>query len=329
MQNRILIVNREPYLLWGYDLDQTNLRFLEQFDVDYFDYCMMAHLESEDDARASVALRFLLLHATETLYSVIGATLQAPQCAYAWLSRYSNQDLRDLITRINLGGHDVTHQYDFNLASWENIAGAIFRNYEAGTEKQARTIEQFARLWRRMSSLLLDAEGRQQYNALKHGLRGRKGGFGLAVGSEETLGVEAPPVNMKSIGYSPYGMSIYKMEPINEAKFPKEDRSVRAINHSYNWSLEQTVQLLQLTCMSINNVVSGLRAQLGAPPATCKFVRPEADDGFDSPWQHSVGVTSCSFNVVVDTHNTQPVTKEQLLDELKQRPNRSKKATAE
>ena len=49
------------------------MEFLNGIDVEYFDYAIKAHLETDDEKRASIALRTISHHAIETLFSLLGA----------------------------------------------------------------------------------------------------------------------------------------------------------------------------------------------------------------------------------------------------------------
>lgn len=112
-------------------------------------------------------------------------------------------------------------------------------------------------------------------------------------------------------------MSFYKVMPIDASDNFKHDRSAKAELHSYNWSIERTVLLAQLTSMSIQNIVSALRVINDVPASDCKFVRPEEDDAFVRPWTFSTGLTNASFNEIVDQTNTNPVTKIELEERIK------------
>ena len=72
------MVNREPYCLWDTDLIGRSREFLKGLDPEFFEYSLNVHLEARDQQRASVALRLALHHALETLFSLLGAYIQAP-----------------------------------------------------------------------------------------------------------------------------------------------------------------------------------------------------------------------------------------------------------
>lgn len=101
MHNSIFVVNEEPYCIWEVDLPERNMEFLNGIDVEYFDYAIKVHLEAEDEKRASIGLRTTLHHAIETLFSLLGAYIQAPDCAYAWIAKCSNKELRSVVTKVS------------------------------------------------------------------------------------------------------------------------------------------------------------------------------------------------------------------------------------
>lgn len=96
MQHSVFVVNKEPYCIWDIDLQRRNRQFLKGLDPAYFEYVLNAHLATDDEQRSSIALRASLHHALETLFSLIGAYVQAPDCAYAWIAKCKNELLRDL-----------------------------------------------------------------------------------------------------------------------------------------------------------------------------------------------------------------------------------------
>lgn len=202
MDDIIFIVEGKPHLMWGFDLKGRNREYLANFDVDFFDYNMGRHLDTDDELRASVALQMSLHHSIETFFALVGSLVQAPDCTYAWLSMYSNHSLRALTQRISSEDPTIESVLINQSLTWESIAKIVFARYLPGTEKQARTITDFATLWHRLAHILLDKNERDQYNAMKHGMRGHKGGFGISFGLEPSPGVCAPAGAMQSLGYS-------------------------------------------------------------------------------------------------------------------------------
>lgn len=314
LQNTIFMVNEEPYCIWEVDLRQRNREFLDGIDATYFDYALKTHLQADDEKRASIALRLSLHHALETLFSLIGAYVQATDCAYAWVAKCSTPDLRQFVTSVNAKRNDIFKKINIPSVTWEYIAESVFSGYLPGTERHQNTVRLFGVLWERLAHELLDQDHVDEYNSLKHGFRIRSGGFGLACGVEHEYGVPPPDDEMKLLGHSGYGTSFLRIEAVGG----KKSRSLRSRKQAINWKIEKVALLLQLAYLSINNVISALKIANGAQAGTCLFTRPEEDAEFDRPWGYSPGVTSCSFDFVVDDNQIIVLSKDELLARVKE-----------
>lgn len=314
MQSSILIINDSPYCLWEANVADRNRAFLDGLDPEYFSYLLDTHIKTEDEKRSIVALKLGLHHSIETLFSLLGAFVQAPDCAYAWIAKCSNADLRIFVERVTTGDTSLISKLCLPNITWKSIAGVVFNTYQPGTERQVRTIERFASLWQTLSHELLDKAAIDEYNALKHGFRIRPGGFKLAVGTEHVYGVPPPDSEMQMIGGSDYGATFFKIEDMAGRRLGPH---IRSRQRSINWLIEQVTLKFQLVGMSINNVVSGLKTLNGYPASSCKFLRPQKDSDFARPWTYNVGVTSTSFDYVLDEDKLPPITKDELLSKLR------------
>lgn len=313
MQSSIFPVNDSPYCLWEIDLADRNRAFLDGLDPEYFSYLLDTYIETKDEKRSLVALKIGLHHSIETLFSLLGAFVQAPDCAYAWITKCSNADLRTFVDRVTRGDASLISKLRLPDITWKSVASAVFNTYQPGTERQVQTVKGFASLWRSLSHELLDQAAIDEYNALKHGFRIKSGGFALAVGAEHVYGVPPPDSEMQMIGKSEHGATFLKIENMAEGRLGPH---IRSRQMSVNWSVERIILQFQLVGMSINNVVSGLKVINGYPAGTCKFLRPQEDADFDKPWNYSVGVTSANFDFVLDEDKLPLVTKIELLAKL-------------
>jgi len=313
IQNSIFVVNDEPYCLWEVDIRDRNIEFLNGLDPDYFQYLVSIHINADDEKRASIALRVTFHHAIETLFSLIGAYVQAPDCAYAWIGKCSNLELRKFVQRIRNMEPGIFTKLTIASVTWENIAQSVFHTYQPGSQRQADTVKCFSRLWLRLATEFTDPVQINEYNSLKHGFRVRSGGFALVAGVEHEYGVPPPADDMRLVGKSDYGMSFFKLETLGK---DKGNRSLRSRRTSVNWSIERVVLLLQLCYFSIQNVIAALRFANGIAAENCKFLRPESGDDFDRPWQYSPGVTSLNIDHVINDHDTISLTRQELLDKI-------------
>jgi hypothetical protein len=315
----VFVVNDAPYCVWDEDILERSRAFLRSLDPDYFAYATETHGQTDDDKRASVALRLTLHHAMETLFSLLGAYVQAPFCPYAWLFKCSTGDLRKVVQRLNAGDPTLYTALRVTGATWSDVSRSIHATDQPGTERQTKIIEEFATFWRRLATEFLSRDHIDEYNAIKHGFRFGSGGFTLAFAEETSPGVAPPEAAFRTLGSSAHGASFYRVVPLT--KQPK-DRSLVVEHQAVNWSIERVMLLNQLVYMSINNVVSALRIANGASPGKNKFMAPVHEADFLRPWKYSPGVTSSTFRRGVPASACALTTKELLktLERLKSAP---------
>jgi len=320
MENIIFQVNEEPYCIWEHDIKQRNLEFLNGIDAEYFDYMLHALLATDDEKRASVGLRVIHHHAVETFFSLIGALIQAPNCVYAWVAKCSTPELRKVVEKIgmeNIGMQKeaLPHQLNVEHVSWQVISELVFSHYLPGTEKNKITAGLFATLWQRLAYNFLNESHIDEYNSLKHGFRIKSGGFAIAVGIEHEPGVACPPEEMKMIGGSEFGASFIMVEPVGGNK---KNRCLKSKRTSLNWAIEETSLLLQLTAMSISNVLSLLKIHNGEKANEITFLRPTDDADFERAWSYSPSVLKGGINMVIDEAAIPFQSKKDLLEKLSQ-----------
>jgi hypothetical protein len=281
MKNVLFQVVDEPYCLWEEDLKAHTLTFLNGFDTGYFDHLLEIHLNTDDEARSAMALRVAYHHAMETLFSFLGALLQAPSAPQAWISKCQNKQLYELTRRISSNDNRLPKGLSIQSVGWDELSSATLNWYRSGTERQAESIKLFADLWRRLASEFLDNNRLDEYNSLKHGFRVTGGGFELSAGLEHEYGVPPPGNEMQSVGNSEFGTSFRRFLA---SSGQSGERSLISEQVSVNWKIEKVAPLLQLTSISISNVIGALRILNGEPCNKVKFTRPDSDDAFIQPW---------------------------------------------
>ena len=318
MENKIdytiFFVNEEPYCIWDIDLKKRNNEFLEGIDIEYFDYLVKVYLESSDDKRKSIAIRTEYHHAMETLYSLLFAYLQSPDCVYAWIAKYLNKDICEIINKINQNNKNLFTRIKLKELSWESIINAIFQNSSIEKEKKNRIIQLYAKFLHRLSIEYLDENRILEYNSIKHGFRIKSGGFALKIGKEHKYGVSPPENEMNLLGQSKYGSSFYKLESIGNKK---RNRSTQTKHIFLNWKIEQIYLLIQLISMTISNVTSSLKIFNGYNPTKLKFCWPKDLKDFEKPWQFTPRVTNFHFNYNIKPSEVKIFTRKDLLEILK------------
>jgi len=317
IDNTIIVVNDEPYCVWEAQLHERNAQFLSGIDAEYYEYLFKLYMGSEDEERASIALRSAFHHAQETFFSLIGALLQAPNAAYAWIAKCTNRDLRTIVYRICHEDESLYTRFTFkdNYVSWLAISKIVCNWYLPGSEKQKSTIELFAQLWLWLAQEFLDEHNINEYKSIKHGFRIRPGGFTMAFGLEHEYGVAPPPSEMQFLGGSKYGASFFVVNPVGNAK---GNRNITSRRYCINWKIEKMGTLLQLLASSIQNVTNALKILDGTPAGECKFTRPSEDQDFTAPWEHEPEIPWSNFDFVIDEQSIPHTTRSELIKKLKQ-----------
>lgn len=311
MESILFAVVDEPYCLVESSIRERNEQFLSGLDPDYFDFVFRTYMEVDDEKRAMVALQMSLHHANEVMFSLLGALIQAPYCAYAWIGKCSSNDLREIIRRVNNNEELLNRYVGLRNISWEVISKIVMSAYQPGTTRQTQMIQGFADFWRHSAYALIDAREIEQYNALKHGFRVQAGGFRISIANEDP--VSGKPGVAQSLGGSEFGASFFKLERISgKDKFYLSSRRT-----SVNWMFERVALQLQLVAMSIRNAVSALMICNGGPPGTCQFKCPQEVVDFERPWQSNPGVISASFEEDIDEAKLPILTREDVLKRLR------------
>jgi hypothetical protein len=319
MQHFAFLVNDEPYSLWDPDPGRRTSQFLNSIDPGYFSYLAESHAEHLDAAehtrRVATAARMTYLHGVETLMTLAGAAVQAPQAPYAWVALAKTELLRAVIERISKGDatlHTELVQWD---RTWEGLARRVF-SYCTQENDWPKTANQFGKLWRIFAGDFLDETNQLEYNSLKHGLRIRSSGVKIAFGREHQYGVAPPQDEMRYLGGSDTGSTFFAIERAGPEVHGS--RSRRSRQRTVNWEPETMLRGLQLIDISIGNIVSFLRIVNGAQPNSIQFHRLEGVEDLAALLKDSVSVRSSSLDTYIDDALIPATTKKQLLDEIDQ-----------
>jgi hypothetical protein len=296
-------VNERPFCLWDFSPREINLEFINGIDPDYFGFLADVYTSTsvldDQQGQAALALRTSYSHGLETLFSLLFAALQAPDCVVGWLQKYGIDDLRLLIVKAR-DSKPIRTRIRPKPITWSGISAMIFgpASFEGTTKTKAEIVDSFAILWSRLSKDFLDRGISAEYNGVKHGLRVRSGGFRLALGQETVPGEPAPPENMRPLGGSAFGSSFFSLEKIEPNALNYQIK-----RHSRNWSPDNLAYGLHMIAFSTRNILAFLQIVNGMEPSQAKFSWPNDSSHFDGPWSENVSVTSFSSSPMLHIEN--------------------------
>lgn len=312
----VFAVGERPHCCWDFDHDGRTMEFLDGLDTGYFNTTaslFAEQLESDDPHPASVALRVSYHQGLETLFSLLASTAQAPGAVPAWIASCKTDDLKQVVGWLRDGRAMLTQAGRVRVSFLE-LSNVVHRFAWPNEKGDDSTAANFGRFWRRLSSEFLDDTSREEYNALKHGSRVLAGGFTLAIGTEKTPGVAAPPDAMRRLGGSEFGSTFFAVERIGTSK-----HHIRTRRTSVNWTPLSLAQRLVLISMSISNVVGALRCGLGVEPSSVQFSRPDPHTAFEAVWEREPSMRSTRMDTLIRIDPSDELSKAKLIEILEQR----------
>lgn len=318
LERYVFSVLDDPHVVVDHDLARRNRRFLAGIDPGYFAYVLSVHdaqLRGSEQQRAAIALRTAYHHGVETLFTLLGAYIQAPMAVAAWIPRSSTGDLREIARRLQYGATLVSPTGPVQLM-FGDLSASVHESAWDSDPDRATTVAEFGKLWSRFAADLLDTHQQDEYNSIKHGFRVRAGGFTLRVGEQEQYGVPAPAEAMRTIGSSVFGTSFFVLESRDGSRARRSALESRIRHLSLNWLTERLTLGLPLLGMSINNVVSKLRLMSGEQADGLAIQCPTQRDAYLGPWRHTPGVTSSNMDLDVPWDDVPAASRESLRAEL-------------
>ena len=319
IQYCMFAVDETAYCLWDRDLQDRTISFLEDVDPEYFVYLANAHTKAEEgeEQHSALAIRTAYAQALETLFAFLGATLQAPLCVPARLSKYQNKDLDKLIDKIRMR-RPIYSSLGYKSLSWQAISEEIHTSLVLEDKEKERMIKhQFGRLWSQFASDFLDEDSGREYNSIKHGFRVKPGGYFSALGLEEQPGIPAPPEKMRTIGRSDFGSSFLVQENICENKNQKHHFQLKS--RRINWSPQDMLYGLHFIALSLTNIIAYLKIQNGTGAEEVQFQWSGNEEEYHEPWKRrkTFGMMIYLVDPPIKEDDIEKFTKEQILSVYK------------
>ena len=309
-----------PNCVWDLEPKRRNLEFIERIDPQYYDYIADINgeaLQGETSQHAATSVRIAYCHGLETLFALLGACIQAPDCVVGWLLKYSTGQLRMLVTAIFNRRNKIRCKLNIQSVTIEELSGSI-NQFDLRDENEIQRLKGlFSTLWYRFAGDYLNEELIAEYNSLKHGFRINPGGFKLMVGPESSPGVAAPADRMTSLGGSDFGSSFFLREGIGNEEGRRNSTHFRLKATSLNWDPECMAAGLRLISISLNNILAYLKLLNGSSEEV-RLRYPCDESYFEIPWSSSQGGMSIGMNHIILEEDIVRFSDEDILKVYKQ-----------
>jgi hypothetical protein len=277
LEARIFAVGNVPYC--AFYLRDTNSAFLRGIDTNYFRYLAEVHaknLDSDDRQRAAIALRTSYYHGLETLFMLIFATLQAPNCVVGWLLKCRPAQLRILVEETTQGKmRSISSKWTVDGASWCKVSGLINGKLLEGRDDSESMQGAFAQLWERFAGDFTSDFMVDEYNSFKHGFR-------TQVSTGPSLSI-TPPKDSPGQPFtlaSDFGSTFFVARKLPATEPPGLDHVFSLAYCHVNIQPTAMVSALRMISLCINNIVAFLRLVNGHPPEEIQIILPDKKEAF-------------------------------------------------
>lgn len=298
---------------WDYNLLEKNLNFINQIDPEYFDYIAQLHFnilndedkDSKNRHHAALSLRSAYSQGLEVLFSLLFATIQAPDCVIGWILKCSNEDLRKVVDKF-AQGENITTNYIDPIETWTDVSDLIFSLQSDEKRVFFRSkIEGFARLWSKFAKEFTDQLNIDEYNGIKHGLRVKMGGHHFLFGQPDHLKIPLENQKWHTVSKSEFGTTFFTAENIGETP--------NVVIHQYkrNWNPEKYFHALLLISTSIKNILYHLNSLYGNQNYS-DYLFPEDGNFYEIPWRFDES-SHLSIKSIIAKENLPLLKKEVIL----------------
>lgn len=299
-----------PHCLWDFDHATRNLEFFDSIDGGYFQHIADIHsgyLDGEEKQYAATALRVAYSHGLESLFALLCAVAQSPDCIVGWMIKYKNAELDRVVGKIQ-NSEPIKTKLNVERVTWKVLADIIFQHFKTGDEEfDLQTRKAFAEAWRRFAVDHLEETHGIEYNNIKHGLRARAGGIFFAMSRLPHKQGEPPATDdMIVASNSVFGSSFLVPEKLHD------NRNFALKRQGVNWKPQKFITALELISMSIKNVITTLKALYGAEPTGLQFSYFENLDDYNEPWKHEDHFKLAMNSNIEESYIT-PFSKEEIL----------------
>jgi hypothetical protein len=312
--NSVFIVGNKPFCVWHFK--DAKADFLRSIDTNYFQYLAETHaaqLNGERRQHAALALRTAYHHGLETMFMLIFASLQAPNCVVGWLLKCRTETLRELVDGVCSNKQFLT-KWNLEKMSWESVAALIIGKIFAHRQDVEELNANFARLWTRLASDYTNSSLTAEHNSFKHGFRAAIGD-GPSISWTQSDDPDRLPNSPKTtVLCSKLGAWFFMPDKLQKAKAPDMRHHFRLNYCHTNFHENDLVSDLCLISISIKNIVAFLRIVNGPPVEEVEVSEPVDKSAFDSSGRPRDGLRYLAINPPVREDAIPQITEQMIIE---------------
>jgi hypothetical protein len=314
------VINERPLCLWEGNLETQNLRFLEGIRPAYFDHAAMTsakQLDGEERYLAAMSLRLTYSHALETLFALLGTTVQAPSAPAGWMLKYRNEDLNSVVEKMQKGQF-LMNLHGFERVTFEDIAKLVLSRTSDG-EKLEATAVAFGKAWEVLAEDYLSSHFDDEHNSIKHGLRVSSTPAKLYIGNPDLFDRREQPSpediqkmipSMSLVSDMTFGGQTFTTSALS----PGDKVNLTLQSRTEPWNPVSFVIGTQIAAMSIHNTLKFLRVWNGENVGLVKYKQPADFNPFYAARVRRSGENTVNFVTYNPAGAAKPMTKSEILD---------------
>jgi hypothetical protein len=281
-----IFIEENKLAFWDYEITKKNLEFINQIDPDYFEYVTQLNFnilngegtDNKTKQHAAISLRSAYSQGLEVLFSLMFATIQAPDCVIGWILKYSNTELENVIEKF-VKGENITTNYIDSIKNWTDVSNLVFSylNNEQSIIFRSK-IQGFAQLWSNLAKDFLEPLNKSEYNSIKHGLRIKMGGHHFLFGQHEHMDESVENQQWLTVSNSEFGTTFFTSERIEKTP------NFIVLEHKRNWNPEKYFHVLLLISISIKNILVCLN-NMNGNQNNSNYLFPNDENFYETPWK--------------------------------------------
>lgn len=260
-----------PHCLWSHQAQFECGQFLSSLNAKFYarlarQLCRRNLDNARSRAEAGGTARIFWHHAVETFVTLVGAAIQAPTALPAYFALCRNEDVREIAELIQARKRLPFEATVLREPGWAGLFRAVFE--PTPWHDDGQTVAFYVKALQEIIVAYLSELHRLEYNALKHGMR-------VSIGSArlEFDPAKGEPIECAFSISAQDASHLAVIKPVESARGAKARIHHQLERVTIGWSLERTIQDLDLLSGAIDNLRNLLTLLMHKKEGRLRFVR--------------------------------------------------------